>query len=52
MEDMIYIIELTTKDGTVFAIEIVRAISLREAKAYLIERYGEDIMFGTSKVVY
>ena len=52
MEDMIYIIEVATKECTVFAIEIVRAISLKEAKAYLIELYGEDITFGTSKAVY
>ena len=51
MENIIYIIEIATQEGTVFAVEAIRAISLKEAKAYLIGLYGEDITFGTSKAV-
>jgi hypothetical protein len=49
---MTYIIEVATPAMSFWELEKVRANSLDEAKAFLVERYGEDAFFGYSKAVY
>jgi hypothetical protein len=49
---MTYIIEVATPAMPFWELEKVRANSLDEAKAFLVERYGEDAFFGYSKAVY
>ena len=49
---MTYIIEVATPAMSFWEIEKVRAYSLDEAKAFLVERYGADVFFGYSKAVY
>ena len=49
---MTYIIEVATPVMSFWEIEKVRANSLDEAKAFLVERYGASAFFGYSKAVY
>lgn len=49
---MTYIIEIAVPGDTFWTLEKVRANSLEEAKAKLIESYGKDAFFGYSKAVY
>ena len=49
---MTYIIEVATPAMFFWELEKVRANSLDEAKAFLVERYGADAFFGYSKAVY
>ena len=49
---MTYIIEVATPAMSFWELEKVRANSLNEAKAFLVERYGADAFFGYSKAVY
>lgn len=49
---MTYIIEVATPAMSFWELEKVRANSLDEAKAFLVEKYGEDAFFGYSKAVY
>ena len=49
---MTYIIEVATPAMSFWEVEKVRANSLDEAKAFLVERYGADAFFGYSKAVY
>ena len=49
---MTYIIEVATPAMSFWEVEKVRAYSLSEAKAILVEKYGKDAFFGYSKAVY
>ena len=49
---MTYIIEVATPAMPFWELEKVRANSLDEAKAFLVEKYGADAFFGYSKAVY
>ena len=49
---MTYIIEVATPAMSFWEVEKVRAYSLEEAKAILVEKYGKDAFFGYSKAVY
>ena len=49
---MTYIIEVATPAMSFWELEKVRANSLAEAKAFLVEKYGKDVFFGYSKAVY
>ena len=49
---MTYIIEIALPTDSFWTLEKVRANSLEEAKAFLIEKYGKNAFFGYSKATY
>lgn len=47
-----YLIEIATPQMSFWEVEKVRANSLEEAKAFLVERYGAEAFFGYAKAQY